>query len=50
MDRGFSERAIVIVKRSTNEIMVTWMRVKLTTSDKDVRGKGQAMLTLMEVH
>jgi len=50
MGRGFSERAIVIVKWSADEIMVTWLRVKLIISDKDVRGKGRAMVVRMATY
>ena len=50
MGRGFSERAIVIVKWSANEIMVTWLRIKLTIRDKDVGGKGRAMVVDIETY
>ena len=50
MDQGFSERAIVIVKWSANEIMVTWLRIKLTISDKEVGGKGRAMVARMAAY
>jgi hypothetical protein len=50
MEQGFSERAIGIVKRFADEMRVTVLRVKRIDSDKDVGGKGRAMLTFMEKH
>ena len=50
MDQGFSERAIVIVKWSADEIMVTWLRIKLIASDKEVGGKGRAMVVRMAAY
>lgn len=50
MEQRFSERAIVIIKRSADEIMVTWLRTKQAVNDKEVRGKGLAMVMRMETY
>ena len=50
MDLGFSEPTIVIVKWSADEIMVTWLRIKLATSDKEVGGEGRAMVLRMATY
>jgi len=43
MDRGFSEEAIVGVKSVADEDTVTYLRVKLSKSDKDVGAEGRNM-------
>jgi hypothetical protein len=43
MDRGFSEEAIVGVKPVTDEDTVTYPRVKLPGSDREVGAEGRNM-------
>jgi len=43
MDRWFSDEAIVGVKLAADEDAVTYQRVKLLESDKDVGAEGQNM-------
>ena len=45
MHKEFADEAIVVVKRSADEDMVTYQRVKLTESARDNRGEGQNILT-----
>lgn len=45
MHKGFSDEAIVIVKRSADEDMVTYWRIKPTESAKDGGDEGRNMLT-----
>jgi hypothetical protein len=44
MDRGSSDEAIVGVKSITDEDTVTYLRIKLSESDKDVGAEGWNML------
>ena len=44
MDRGSTEEAIVGVKLIADEDAVTYLRVKLSESDKDVGAEGWNML------
>lgn len=44
MDRGFADEAVVVVKRGTDEGMVTYLRVKFLDSDKDIGDEGRNML------
>ncbi len=41
MGRGFADEANVAVKLIVDEDAVTYLRVKLSASDKDVRGEGR---------
>ena len=43
MDKGFSDEAIVGVKLVANEDAVTYLRIKLSESDKDVGVEGWNM-------
>ncbi len=43
MDRGSSDEAIVGVKLIADEDAVTYQRVKLSESDKDVGAEGRNM-------
>jgi len=43
MDKGFSDEAIVGVKLVANEDAVTYLRIKLSESDKDVGAEGWNM-------
>jgi len=43
MDRGLSDEAIVGVKSAADEDAVTYQRVKLLESDKDVGAEGRNM-------
>jgi len=43
MDRGFSEEAIVGVKSVADEDAVTYSRVKLPESDREVGAEGRNM-------
>ena len=43
MDRGSSDEAIVGVKSVADEDAVTYPRVKLPESDKEVRAEGRNM-------
>ncbi len=45
MGRGSADEAIVVVKLTASEGMVTYPRIKLTASDKDVGGEGRNMFT-----
>lgn len=45
MGRGSADQIIVVVKPRADESMVTYLRVKLTVRDKDVKGKGSGILT-----
>jgi hypothetical protein len=49
MDRGFSDEAIVGVKSITDEDAVTYLRIKLSKSDKDVGAEGRNMLHGIEI-
>jgi len=42
-DRGFSEEAIVGVKTVANEDAVTYQRIKLLESDREVGAEGRNM-------
>jgi hypothetical protein len=41
MDRGPSDEAIVGVKLTANEDAVTYLRIKLPASDRDVGAEGR---------
>jgi len=43
MNRGSTDEAVVIVKFDAVDLMVTLVRVKHQTSDKDVGGEGWNM-------
>ena len=43
MSRGSADEAVVVVKLITNEDAVTYLRIKLSASNKDVGGKGWNM-------
>jgi len=43
MCRGVADEAIVAVKPSANEGMVTYPRIKLKESDREVGGEGRNM-------
>ncbi len=43
MDKGFSDEAIVGVKLVANEDAVTYLRIKLSESDKEVGAEGWNM-------
>jgi hypothetical protein len=43
MDRGFADEVIVIVKRVADEDTVTYLRIKLNASDKEVGDEGRNM-------
>ena len=38
--KGFSDEAIVVIKREANEDTVMYLRVKLHESDKEIEAKG----------
>ena len=46
MGQGVSDEAIVDVKRVAEESAVTYLRVKLLASDKDVGVEGRNTLTV----
>ena len=43
MDKGFSDEAILGVKLIANEDAVTYLRIKLSESDKEVGAEGWNM-------
>jgi len=43
MDKGFSDETIVGVKLIANEDAVTYLRIKLSESDKEVGAEGWNM-------
>jgi hypothetical protein len=43
MGRGSADEAVVVVKLKADEDAVTYRRVKLSASDKDVGGEGRNM-------
>ncbi len=43
MGRGSADEAVVVVKLKANEGAVTYLRVKLSASNKDVGGEGWNM-------
>ncbi|MCP3677165.1 MAG: hypothetical protein GY721_06130 [Deltaproteobacteria bacterium] len=43
MGRRFADEVVVVVKLQACEGMVTYLRVKLAASDKDVGGEGRNM-------
>ena len=43
MGRGSADEAIVVVKRLADEDAVTYLRVKLPESDRDVGAEGRNM-------
>lgn len=42
MDQGFTDEAVVVIKRIADEVMVTLLRVKQFESDRS-RGEGRNM-------
>lgn len=44
MDRGFSDEAIVVVKPVADENTVTYLRIKLQESDREVGDEGRNVL------
>ena len=50
MDKGPAYEVVVIVKRGAEEDTVTYWRVKLHASDKDVGDEGRNMLAINEKH
>ena len=40
MSQGFADEAVVIVKLLAGEDMVTYLRIKLTDRDKEIKGEG----------
>ncbi len=49
MDRGSSDEAIVGVKSIADEDAVTYLRIKLSKSDRDVGAEGRNMFTRREL-
>ena len=50
MNRGSSDKAIVIVKFVADEFMVTWRRVKQRISDRTLEVKGGTCKRLLSVN
>lgn len=44
MLQGFADLIVVVVKPVAYEDMVTYLRIKLTARNRDVKGKGSDML------
>ncbi len=43
MDRGSADEAVVVVKLEADEDAVTYLRIKLSESNRDVGGEGWNM-------
>jgi hypothetical protein len=45
MHKQVADEAVVVIKRKTDEDMVTYQRIKLSESTKDCKDEGRNMLT-----